>query len=359
MDMAAPINETVDAVQQMQDFDAESLRRADDFGESLSFADAVPSAESLVKLYKHLPLETLQELPIDDLQKIRERASNDFSRFDEILKFDPQMENALTMRQKYIDRVTELYHGTFSQLRPYISYCHAVSDTGQSEQEALVKTFEHLIDEGRKRLEAIDIEGNRILEAARLVAADRGVSAQAAHFDEEATGHRKRARQWQCTTFMMALIVTAYAFSTLYLHKLPGLSPPKSLSQTAGEEANETSRTSDQAFSQGFISLQLIASKLLIFGVLTYVLFLSAKSFLSHKHNEIVNKHRQNALMTFEALVNASGTTDGKETILTHASACIFAPQDTGYVRQNSDSGSSSIVELLPKAMIRLDGSSQ
>ena len=157
---------------------------------------------------------------------------------------------------------------------------------------------------------------------------------QAVYFKDESTDHENSAKNWHTATVWLAILVVIYSIGTLFLHKIEFFNPKNS-----------------------FESCQLIASKILIFVVLSYMLFLSAKNFLSHKHNAIVNKHRQNALMTFSALVDASGQEDGKETILNHASACIFSPQETGYVKQNPDSSSAkSIVGLLPEAMIRLDG---
>ena len=89
------------------------------------------------------------------------------------------------------------------------------------------------------------------------------------------------------------------------------------------------------------------------------MLFLSAKNFLTHKHNAIVNKHRQNALVTFQALVDAAKDESCKDIILTHASSCIFSPQETGYSKGGSNpSGSNrSIVELLPNIMTNVDKS--
>ncbi len=76
---------------------------------------------------------------------------------------------------------------------------------------------------------------------------------------------------------------------------------------------------------------------------------------MSHKHNQVVNRHRENALKTFKALSEGAANPDNKDIILTHASQCIFSPQDTGYTQGNSssDSGTSlkSVIEILPKAL--------
>ncbi len=90
----------------------------------------------------------------------------------------------------------------------------------------------------------------------------------------------------------------------------------------------------------------------LIFAVLGFLLVLAAKNYSTYKHNSVVNKHRQNALLTYRALVEAA-TGDGTENIvLAHAAACIFSPQETGFSRVRSDGASSSksVLELFTKS---------
>jgi hypothetical protein len=82
------------------------------------------------------------------------------------------------------------------------------------------------------------------------------------------------------------------------------------------------------------------------------MLLLCARNFLSHKHNAIVNRHRQNALLTFNALVKAAGSEDRSDVILTYAAACIFSPQETGYTKAGASSQSElplNIIQAIPK----------
>ncbi len=57
---------------------------------------------------------------------------------------------------------------------------------------------------------------------------------------------------------------------------------------------------------------------------------------MSHKHNEIVNRHRQNALATFTTLADATSDAASSDIVLSHAASCIFSPQETGYAKQDS-----------------------
>ena len=60
----------------------------------------------------------------------------------------------------------------------------------------------------------------------------------------------------------------------------------------------------------------------------------------------MINKHRQNALQTFRTLVEAGTSNHAQDIVLTQAAQCIFSPQDSGYVKRNSDNANS--LNILP-----------
>ncbi len=97
----------------------------------------------------------------------------------------------------------------------------------------------------------------------------------------------------------------------------------------------------------------------LVSAVIAFMLILCSRNFLSHRHNTVINRHRQNALLTFEALVKASGSEEGKNIILTHAAGSIFAPQDTGYTKSGSDQSkaTASVIDAVPKFISRTTSS--
>jgi hypothetical protein len=99
-------------------------------------------------------------------------------------------------------------------------------------------------------------------------------------------------------------------------------------------------------------AFQLITSKILIFAVLGFLLVLAAKNYATHKHNSVINKHRQNALLTYRALVEAAAGEGTEDIVLAHAAACIFSPQETGFSQGRGDgsSGSKSVLELFTKS---------
>lgn len=336
------LNETTESLKRMQEFDAQSLERMDDLGQSFQFQDAVSPASDLIRLYSQLAVSVLSDLPNNNLQQIKKQADADYSRFEQILNFDPTSTKEPTQqRQSYLDQLTNSYQQAFAVLHPFISYGVSKSVDSQrmeTEARALLQSIKDQASGVTDALKKSQNEADNILEDVRKAAAEQGVSQQASYFKADAEHHSKEADIWRGRVIKLTWTLSVLAVISIFIHKMPFLSP-KNVAE----------------------SIQLIASKVILFTAVGYMLVLSARNFMSHKHNAVVNKHRQNALMTFKALVDAAKEGENKEIILTHASSCIFSPQDTGYTRQSSGNSSQqgiSISDVAPKTVLRTDTSS-
>lgn len=72
----ATIVATRTSVERMQTFNPESLPRVDELGTVINFSDAVGPARRLIDLYCQLPLEVLNQLPINTLPDIQQQAAH-------------------------------------------------------------------------------------------------------------------------------------------------------------------------------------------------------------------------------------------------------------------------------------------
>ena len=325
--------ECQESLRRIQQFDPNSLPREEELGRDLSFQEVVPAARRLLGLYEQISLTVLDDFPESHLNSLKSQADADYNRFSEILKFSPRQDNAFNVRNSLIQQIEQAYQGTFNQLQPMISYSTSKSADFkrlETEARAMLQNITDKANELTKKLEEDKKISAQILEDIRKVAAEQGVSQQATYFRDAAKEHENDAVNWQKRTIWLSIILGVYAVLTIGIHKIPWIKP-----------------------EDLYQAVQLVISKVLIFAVLSYVLYLSTKNYLAQKHNAVINKHRQNALMTYEALVNAAKETPNREIILTHASACIFAPQPTGYTGGQSPEGpvAKSVVELLTNTM--------
>jgi hypothetical protein len=320
------------SLERVQDFDAASLGREEDLGKQLSFAKAVPLAKDLITVYRRIPVTALNDFTDSQLEAIRAQADADYSTFNQILEFNAEERDAASTRSSILSTLERRRDEVFQQLWQYISYSVArVTDTSLLETQARA-TIQSIKDEAQRltdQLTKAKSDADAALAAIRSAAAEQGVSQQAIYFKDEAQNQEQLASTWLTYTYKFAAAVGGFAAISLFLHKIPWLRP---------ENTAE--------------AVQLVSSKVLIFAVLGFLLLMAARNYTTHKHNAVVNRHRQNALLTYRAIVAAAADKGTEDIVLAHAASCIFSPQDTGFsgARGESNTGSRAVLELLTKS---------
>lgn len=320
----------IEALKRIQEFDVKSLAREDDLGRQMNFSAALIPAERLVNLYKRIPLSSLEDFSDSQLSTITQQAQADFNTFDQILSFDSTVSNASDTRSNLIANLNARRDQVFESLWNFVSYGIARStDTLliETQARAAIQSIKDGAAKLTDDLSAAKGEADSALLEIRKVAAEQGVSQQAIHFKSEADSQEDLAKVWLRYTLYFASAVGLFALASLVLHKIPWIRPESSLE-----------------------AMQLVTSKFLIFAVLGYLLLMASRNYSTHKHNAVVNRHRQNALLTYKALVEASGES-AQDIVLAHAASCIFSPQETGFSngRSESSAGSKSVLELMTK----------
>lgn len=331
--------EAEESLVRMQTFDVKTLPREKELGSELNFLEAVEPATRLVELYQRLSVSALDDLSLNALQQVKDRSNADYSLIKQALEFKLSSQaNPQSVRDGIIKQLIASYDPSFQALHPYIAYSlHRSADFQRLDADARA-TMQSISDRAGKIEEQLlehEKEAQRVLHEIRSVAAEEGVTQQSAHFRAEAQRHEEEAEIWRERTVNFAIALGVYAALSVFLHKIPFLTPTST-----------------------YETVQLAISKILVFFVLAYMLFLSARNFLSHKHNSIVNRHRQNALMTHRALIEAAGDHGIREAIMVQAAGCIFSPQNTGYIGSsigNDNSSPKSVVELLSKSSTKME----
>src|SRR6185437_3416726 len=154
-------------------------------------------------------------------------------------------------------------------------------------------------------------------------AAEAGVSREAVHFAHEANEHETAAGHWLKATVVAAVIIVIWGLVVLF-----GLSVPPN--ETAAQAIHQT------------------VAKLIVLGALSYALVWCGRNYAASRHNFIVNRHRTNALSTFETFVKASGSDDVKEAVLLQATTSIFSAQPSGYSAKDIEVDQpSKIIEIM------------
>lgn len=272
------VESTRDALNRVQQFDAATLSREADLGKQMNFSEAVAPSQALIDIFRRIPLTALDDFSDGQLNAISQQAQADFNVFKQILEFNATAGNAAATRTSIINTLKTRRDQLFDQLWQYVAYGVArITDTSLLETQARA-TIQSIKDQSEKltaQLHTAKSDADSALAEIRAVAAEQGVSQQAIHFKLEAEEQETLAAKWLRYTYWFAAAVGCFAVLSLFLHKVEWIRP--------------------EGPSEMF---QLISSKVLIFAVLGYLLLMASRNYATHKHNAIVNRHRQNALLT-------------------------------------------------------------
>ena len=330
---ATAIQEAKDALERLQKFDVSVLPRTEDLGTALSFEKAVEPARQLLDLYKQIPVDGIDYLNKAAAEKVLASANADYNRFNAILKFDANVGNPGNQRDMLVADIEKAFEHSFQSLNQIISYCSTrMTDFAQVSREAraAIQGIEDKAKSLTETLEVQEAEAGSILERVREVAAEQGVSQQAEYFKAESEAHKEEADKWLNWIWRTSFALIALSLLLLHTHLLPWLKPDST-----------------------YMAIQIAIGKLLVFSVFVSFLVFSTKNFMASRHNSIVNKHRQNALLTYNALVDAAKDTANRDIVLTHAAACIFSDQPSGFSRHDGNEQQGASLLSLGHSLVR------
>lgn len=309
--------------------DISSLIRRDELG-SMNFELGVPFFERTLRLYRELIKQDLETVPFTPLTQLRDRAREALGTYNDIKDFSfarfPNQTQG--QRDSLINTIRDRYDTEFSQITPIIAYgIRRGTDFDRLEREAksTVASMGTLLEEQKRTKEETALAVQKTLDDVRKLAREAGVSQHAEVFREEATAHDHAATQWLKATVWIAAFTSLVAFAIL------GLSWFFTPSDLTGAKA-----------------IQIGIAKLAILSLLFSAVIWVGRIYRSHRHNCVVNRHRLNALRTFETFARAASDDSTKNAVLIQATQCIFTPQQTGYITGEPETNpASQILEVV------------
>ncbi len=304
--------------------DAEKLKRSD-LG-PLSFDDFNDRVYRTLGLYRSLLDCDLSNISYAKLTEITSAGNAAKSILEKIQEFDVTQQNPAGERQSILQRLVDQWEVDFAAVTPVLAYATKSSaDFQRLEREARGALTDISASKITFGQQATGILGqlNTALEQVQDAAKIAGVSKHAVHFKEEATTAKLVALAWLFVAVILAVAIVLYVI----FHVEPTLA---TLVNPTGIELIKES-----------------IPRLLVVFVLSFGMIWAAKNVSSSTHNFVVNRHRQNALASFETFVEGASGTEVKDAVLIQATSAIFSPQDTGYAKGELPHPVSQVFEVL------------
>jgi len=310
--------------------DPKALARTSDLSPDINFKEAVPHFEEMLDLCKQLSQRDISRLTHPQLSAI----STAWDKLEALIKqvedFTLNQNTPGDVCKNIVTGVSNAYDEVMTPLLlPLAFTATQATDYAKIEREAkgYHTTMKAEAEGLSKYIASARTEAERALAAVKEQAAEAGVSTNAQIFVGDAQKHHDLAQGWlKATVWVGAFTVLAAvaALITAFVYQ------PKDLSAT----------------------IQYVVAKVLVLSTLSFGVLWCARNYKSQKHNETLNKHRANALMTFRAFVEGTSDVRVKDAILLQAAQAAFSGRPTGFDSVERDAQAiNPVVEILGKTL--------
>ncbi|MBR4632572.1 MAG: hypothetical protein IKO48_04575 [Elusimicrobia bacterium] len=219
------------------------------------------------------------------------------------------------IQSKYIDVLALISYEKSKKIDTKIKLIQLENLQTISDVEDKIDSKLEEIEKIKKQISKYELDAKKSLESIQDIANKVGVSKYSTIFNKQADVYNKAASKWFYGTIILLMVIIVCSFSLLF----GWFNPPNDA-------------------SWGII-VQFTTAKLIIFSALCIAISWTIKTYKANKHNEVLNKHRQNALDIFEAFVNGTSDEQTKNAVLLQAVQSIFAQQNTGYNDNETETG--------------------
>lgn len=327
-----------ETLRKLSEITPQSLIRREELGQALSFESGIPFFERTLKLFRDLANCSLDGASYTAIKQLADVASNALTHFNAVKEFsiEKHPQNTIQARDGLIGQVRDYYDSAFQIVTPQIAYAvRKGTDFEALERDAreTLRNIKAVQEEQIKSIKALEGEVKGIVDSIKRAAAEVGVAQHSVHFKSESDYHANAGFWWLVATVGIAAVTLGFGGYTVWYYS----SHPVSL--------------------DGAQSLQLAVAKIVVFSVLYLAMVWVGRNYRAHRHNYIVNKHRQNALSTFETFVKAATDDQTKNAVLLQSTQAIFAPQMSGYLgKETEGQPSSQVLEIIRGAVSRDKG---
>ena len=304
----------------------DNLKRTDLSARKLSFEIVHPELLVICEMLQEIltaPRESLIRLSKDNVQQIKNNLQQLMAIFSEIHSFGLQnsseSQNLNEEHKRILRNIVRFSHNVKRELGPTISYLNSkkveqletrVNDTIDDAVNKTAKRFNTETNRLQKHSDQAEQneakrqeDFNQLKGQLEDTLAEESVSKYEKIFERQASKHQEGAFWWLISTVGL-IVVFGFVFYWLF-----------------------------DSLKLGGGVLQNLLTKGFLLSLIYLLLNRSIKNYTAEKHLEVVNRHRQNALRTFQAFHSAAGENQEiQDAVLLAATNAIFDANQSGYL---------------------------
>ncbi len=295
----------------------EKFTRTNELGTEIDFSSLSSEIQYLQRIAKRALQIDYSLINVQKIEQFNSTYNPVLAILSQISKFkvtDPNNQNDPIQRRNNMIETCKNNINTFSEIiLPYLSIINDdIKSELYSQKMEAEKIIATLIEQNKT--------ANLLLEAQSKVVSNTGVQIHSNIFNEQSEVYQKNANIW--LGFAIAILIGILIFGVCLLY---GPVPKNQISIIYSSVA-----------------------RIIILASLFYALKICTKNVKSYRHNSILNKHRHNALMSFQTFTTSSEDEMTKNSILLEATRTIYGIQSTGFGDSDTDSENPiKVIEIL------------
>jgi len=313
---AAPRERIKRAIEKLATIDFAKLQYST-HGAHANFGPIVDHAyRPTVELLRHLlSIEGLLALPGSVLGDVASKCEEVLRMSSEMDAFSPTDAQWQANYDRIARGARELCKQSFAVLLPLLVHLEHRNPSFDEVENKLARAESRIhaiesrtiaIENKKESVEALEKKAERALEVANDAARKAGLTAYGEAFKTEAEASADQAVKWAIGLALGVVTLLGWIwYATAKIKPEP----------------------SDAHWSA---HARQLGAEILVISLFSYVVVWCAKNFRAARHNAIVNRHRHNALATFERFVAGLADEETKNAVLLQATQAIFAPQPSG-----------------------------
>lgn len=285
----------------------------------INFELAREDLDLTFSLCNHLQALPISILPDVIADKIIESISKSGQTILKIKQFNIENGNPTGNRDVLIAEVKSNAENLLNATKdwiPFLAYQKGDVQQNIEELSSAVSQAKKILEKSVTDTDNTKKEIDGIIVAAREASASAGVAVFTSDFEGQANTLEGQAKDWLLYTTVLAVVTLLASIIFLFI------------------PINATA-TSAQIF-------QYISTKLILFIVLITATIWCGRIYKALKHQVTSNRHRANALKTFQAFVRAASDDSIRDAVLLETTSAIFSNSASGYLDTTDSSSDSS-----------------
>lgn len=329
------ISSLYEVLQDLAEINVDDLVRRTELGTRFDFSAGAPIFDQTLSLLQRLRQIKLPLLPTPKIHELTDACRSIRGKLHEVREFAPTHDDPQSVRDSLIESLDSILSKHFFLLTSVIASSEQDDVAIRRQQDEVAKSVD-AIKATRERIEnnakETDNRAKSILDQAQRTASSVGLHSHAQHFQKEADKYQRVSKWWLFATAVLAATAAVTSVCTISL----------SVSQ-------------DSDWVQ---FVQMLVGRFSLMAIAYFVAIWASRMYRAARHNEVVNRHRGNAMKTFETFSAAAEDDAAKDAILMRATECIFSHQASGF-SDNKETGSPKVMgTLTPSLPITRAGSS-